>query len=624
MAPRSFGKQQVRAQPEGKVRRSQMIMAYGPGALVDLVDQAVLIGGVDFWSYDREKGFPVIVEPRLRDALDEKLRAAGIQLSHEEAFREPPVGDDSDPSKYVGTSVLEFPQWFVCQREQCRALVRGRDGLELKGGRHYHGCVDTRKGSETAPVRFVAACKRGHVEDFPWIAFVHMVGKKAICAAPGLSLHEGASGDFSEIEVRCTCGARGDLKAATAGLELTCSGHRPWLGNQGGEQCEEPLRLLVRTASNSYFAQVVSALSVPEPGHELEEAIRGCWGVLQIATPETLGTLRQVPTVAAALVGYSDSDVLAAVAAVKKGAPVARLPIRTAEFKQITASEPERPGDLPPTEAFFFARSVTPAGGLPAGVAKLVLAHKLREVRAQLGFTRIEPVTPDLQGEFDLGVQSARLGLTATWLPATEVKGEGVFVELDESAVQRWEQRPEVQERARQLSAGYEKWAESASKAPPFPGVRFYMLHSFAHLLVSAISLECGYSASAIRERIYCGPSGADPTPMAAILLSTGSTGTEGTLGGLVEEGRRLIDHLQQAYDMGRLCSNDPVCASHDPEGDPAERFLEGAACHGCLFIAECSCERFNRYLDRALVVPTVGRPRDLAFFSERPAKLRA
>jgi hypothetical protein len=191
--------------------------------------------------------------------------------------------------------------------------------------------------------------------------------------------------------------------------------------------------------------------------------------------------------------------------------------------------------------------------------------------------------------------------------------------------VREWEARPAVVERAKELHAGFSDWARTLTigpdgSGPAFPGARFYLLHSLSHLLISAISLECGYSASAIRERIYCGPSAADKsTPMAAILLSTGSAGTEGTLGGLVEQGRRIAEHLRRAYDLGRLCSNDPVCAGHSPHDDPAERHLEGAACHGCLFIAECSCERFNRYLDRALVVPTVGHDATLAFFSSRP-----
>jgi len=136
------------------------------------------------------------------------------------------------------------------------------------------------------------------------------------------------------------------------------------------------------------------------------------------------------------------------------------------------------------------------------------------------------------------------------------------------------------------------------------------MLQSLAHLLITALSLDCGYSASSIRERIYAGDSGF------GILLYTGSPGSEGTLGGLVEMGKDIGRHLQRALELGRLCSNDPVCAQHDPADPLEERYLHGAACHGCLLIAETSCERRNELLDRALVVPTVSTP-DAAFFMD-------
>ncbi|HRI07921.1 MAG TPA: DUF1998 domain-containing protein, partial [Nannocystaceae bacterium] len=302
-------------------------------------------------------------------------------------------------------------------------------------------------------------------------------------------------------------------------------------------------------------------------------------------------------------------------------------PIRTAKYRQFLAAPPEAPGDRPgPQDIFFVRRLRARAGELPAGVERVVLASKLREVRVQIGFTRIEAIAADLQGqhalgEHDIGVQMASLGLTTRWLPATEIHGEGVFLALDEKAVRAWEDRPEVQAREKELRAGFDEWAArfDADVRPSFPGVRFYLLHSLSHLLITAISLECGYAASAIRERIYCAARDDARTPMAAILLSTGTPGTEGTLGGLVDQGRFLRAHLRQAYDLGVLCSNDPVCAGHSPKDDPAERSLEGAACHGCLFIAECSCERFNNFLDRALVVPTLGHDRALAFFTERP-----
>ena len=95
-------------------------------------------------------------------------------------------------------------------------------------------------------------------------------------------------------------------------------------------------------------------------------------------------------------------------------------------------------------------------------------------------------------------------------------------------------------------------------------------------------------------------------TTLMPILLYTGTSDAEGTLGGLVNVGRHVEHHLKTALDLGRLCSNDPVCAQHRPDNAEERRFLHGAACHGCLLISEHSCEMKNEYLDRALVVPTV------------------
>ena|SRR5207248_211660 len=115
-----------------------------------------------------------------------------------------------------------------------------------------------------------------------------------------------------------------------------------------------------------------------------------------------------------------------------------------------------------------------------------------------------------------------------------------------------------------------------------------------------SLALECGYPSSSIRERVYAGDSGY------GILLYTGTSDAEGTMGGLVEAGKHIERHPKAALEMGGLCSNDPVCARHDPCSPHEHRFLHGAVCHGCLLIAETSCEQFNDYLDRALVVATV------------------
>lgn len=604
----------VYEKPAGAVRRSQVVRTFGPGAMIDLVDHAVMVGGLDFWRY-RNLGEAVVSEPRLRDRLAAGFSAAGRDLALEGCFRLPPLGEDKAATPDSGIEVLELPRWFVCQNPACRALVRV-DGLEPKGARYRHRC-NRSTSAEAVPVRFVATCRRGHVEEFPWAWFAHR-SLDGPCPAPSLRLLEGATGDFSEIEIVCACGARERLSTALVqGSLLGCGGHRPWLGDSGREDCTEPLRLLVRSASNAWFGQEVSALSIPERGRKLEAAVRQVWDILQVADAGSLAAFRQIPQVKQALGSETDADVLSVIEQIRLGGPVTREPLRTAEYRQLIAAADEKTGELPPAAGDFYARKAEPEGGPIPNIRNLVLVPKLREVRVQIGFTRLEPVMPDLEGEFDLEVQSAPLSLTQDWLPATEIRGEGVFLELDEKAVRDWEWRPEVQDREKQLRAGYEDWKatlKEPDKASPFLGVRFYLLHSLSHLLITAISLECGYAASAIRERIYCAAADKD-IPMAAILLSTGSPGTEGTLGGLVEQGRNLRRHLNRALDLGRLCSNDPVCAGHTPQKDLAERHLEGAACHGCLFIAESSCERFNRYLDRALVVPTMGHAAGLAFW---------
>lgn len=138
------------------------------------------------------------------------------------------------------------------------------------------------------------------------------------------------------------------------------------------------------------------------------------------------------------------------------------------------------------------------------------------------------------------------------------------------------------------------------------------MLHTLSHLLIRELALECGYNAASIRERIYADVS--SPNPQAGILIYTAAADSDGTLGGLVELGKpeNLGRLLRQALNRSKVCSSDPLCSEHDPGKD---RSLHAAACHACSLVAETSCERGNRYLDRSLLVQTLDR-KDAAFFA--------
>jgi len=385
-----------------------------------------------------------------------------------------------------------------------------------------------------------------------------------------------------------------------------CDGSRPWLGPFTKETCGEPSRLLVRTASNAYFSQILSVISLPEQDEDLVQAVNQVWEhyLANVDSAEDLQYLRKkMPAVKAALEKYTDDDVLQYIQA-RKGGPGAApaKSVKQAELETLVACKDEIGNDRP--EGDFYARTLNKAvwsKPWSKAIEKIVLVHRLREVVAQVGLTRFEANVPDVEGELEIGVQAASLAREVSWLPAVENRGEGAFIQFSKDAIDDWFQRAAVRKRAKQLLEGFEGWkTEHYQSKREFPGVTFIMLHSLSHLLITAMSLECGYPASSIRERVYAGSAGY------GILLYTGSPDAEGTLGGLVEAGRKIAHHLKEALERGGLCSNDPVCAQHEPHNAHERRFLLGAACHGCLLIAETSCEQKNDFLDRALVVPTV------------------
>ena len=191
-----------------------------------------------------------------------------------------------------------------------------------------------------------------------------------------------------------------------------------------------------------------------------------------------------------------------------------------------------------------------------------------------------------------------------------ENRGEGIFLQIAAPAVRKWSEHAAVAERIALLGAGQERWNQGRKKPGIFPGGPYILLHTLAHLLIQSVAMRCGYPAASIRERIYVDEAG----ERYGLLLFTASADAEGTLGGLVEQAPRIEEHLEAAVATAALCAGDPVCAHHEPGISMEERWLHGAACHGCALVAETSCEMHNDYLDRALVAPVIGQA-DAAFF---------
>lgn len=597
--------------PVGEARRSQLLMTYGAGSMIDLVDRSILVGGLDYWNYDGAR--PEILEPRLAARLVAQFRQSGRALNPTATFSPPPVCDDQEPSERAGIQVLEFPRWLVCQA--CRQLVQASASLKQIDGRYRHACGG--KHDVLVPVRFVIMCGKGHLEEFPWAGFVH--DGAPTCSSTTMTMTEDAGAELLDVRVTClACGATRTMDTAEPFAKLsTCRGLRPWLGHVPSERCDATPTMKVRTSSSTYFGVSASALSIPNAADRIERLVRKHLPALnEVEEADLAALIRMVPPVRADLGAFPVAEVWPVLDAVRRGESIPAPPVRNAEFAHIQGLPVERPGDMPTEDeraAGFFARRLDARRPLPEGIERVVLVRQLREVHVQVGFSRLAPIDAELDGDVQIG--TAELGHLTDWLPAIENRGEGLWLQLDEQRLAAWEAHAVVQRRTAALQAGWNR-EFGARPGPTFFGARYYLLHSLSHLLIQAIALECGYGASSLRERIYCTRPGATQ-PMAAILLTTSTPGSEGTLGGLVAQGRRIDLHLERALSLARLCSNDPVCAVHTPHDDHGERHLEGAACHGCLYLAEVSCERMNRMLDRALVVPVIDQPLGLAFFGD-------
>jgi hypothetical protein len=199
------------------------------------------------------------------------------------------------------------------------------------------------------------------------------------------------------------------------------------------------------------------------------------------------------------------------------------------------------------------------------------------------------------------------------WRPG---RTRGIFLGFDAGAIHQWLKCDGTAQHLSKHGDAFKIWNKEhglTEETFQWPGGAYQMLHSLAHLLITEAALDCGYGASAIKERIY-----AFNDIGYGILLYTGGSGSEGSLGGLVALADRIDELLALALERAALCSNDPFCASHEPNSDLEKRYAHGAACHGCLLIAETSCERRNEFLGRALVVPNLLQ-HDAAFFTDDP-----
>lgn len=578
----------MKGKPIGGVRRAQLITTYGVGSLIAVGSESFMVAGIDRWPelspYDQ-----TVHERR----LEKEFRVR--------CFRLPPA---SDSDKYGDIPVIRFPEIQSCPG--CNRLAKAKFFGATRSPAKCREC-----DRELVPSRFVVCCTAGHIDDFPYFRWLHKGGDSLRSETPRHDLKLKASGrsaSLGDIEISCSCGVRpvtmeGALsKGALKGIS-SCTGRRPWLGDVPQEDCEQLPRAMQRGASGVWFSDVRSALSIPPWSDGVQKLVERYWKSLRKA-PDLRERLEELDLADHRL--FSVEEIIQAVERRRQDdaghTDTSEAALKFDEYQALTRTTEEKPG----RQDFVCVPWLDDTIATEFAVDQVMRVKRLREVRVLQGFTRLAaPSTASPSQRALLYVAENR----PDWLPAIEVIGEGVFLRLDADRLVAWESHPEVQARVVPVDAAYrERFARFGLVPDREITPRLVMIHTLAHSIINEWSLDSGYPAASLRERLYVS------NAMSGILIYTATSDSAGSLGGIVAqvESGNLATSFQTALGRMSWCSSDPLCIESDVSG--ADN-LNRAACHSCVLLPETCCEEFNTLLDRALVIGTQEIP-NLGFFS--------
>lgn len=664
----------------GSARPTTLLYTYGPGAVIDLPHFTIMPAGLDDWEriWRRRDSAPVTVHaPRLLETVQLML---GHQVGELRRFPWQPTrpgrrreGDD------LGVPARIFPQWLRCtgcdllapvsrfvagysnthpyrpdqavfEHLDCPGRGRRRSGSRRAGS---EGRKRGKRRSPCVPARYLLACPLGHLDEFPYDWWVHEGAHCTKAPHPELEMRDTSQRGATAIISCRACGASRPMSQAQGEEGRSrlprCRGRHPHLGVFDPQGCQAEPRVMLVGASNLWFATTQSIIDMPrldpaEVERDQVAALSRALGEDREAVGENAGMARMLlkrgDTDAVGLLDLGDAELTGLLR--KLAAPAeseeARLR-RREEWSPVDLLVPEwnylqqePSGERHEDPASGLVVSPRRLGAMASGVGRVLAVDRLRKVNAVLGFTRID----DFDRIDDTGARLVPLarGGRPTWVPATEDRGEGIFLQLDEEAVAEWEARvlasplwaAHREAHRRNVERRFSETAKEVNPDERFVPPRYWLVHTLAHALIREMAMSSGYGAASISERIYAWAASGSRPAAAGMLLTTTASDSDGTLGGLValSEPDRLAQVVGAALTGMMRCSSDPVCARRVPQ-DP-EDFLHGAACHCCTMVSETSCERANRFLDRRLVVPLAGdytvdgrtvASADLAFFRD-------
>lgn len=584
-----------------------------------------------------------------------RLRGTGIFQNLQRLIQVPPNAQDEDnrlmPAKENQVGRVEyFPTWYFC--ETCarfkpisewwngwRDVLHNYEGIndqdrirerfiydtKLSGRPNcYHCYQDALKGSKKRKyhkleqVRFVFVSPDGDIKDIDWPKWItaqrvgsnntmddteglegirYTLGQDNCCDNPSLTyIRSTKLSDLAGITIQCeNC----KKKKTLAGF-FNLRKRKGTITDTQQNTYPVFYKPLIRTSNSIYYPIIMSSLYIPQPEIKLSHTDK-----LTIRNAHSRGL---APQEIATTLKYDLKDVQQVLG---EGVYLIETEFRKNEYQYLLNTE-----NFNSDEKDLILEEILLNDELNNfGFDRIIRIKRLKLTSVQSGYTRLSPMDRDtfssskdkfirfdnrdipLKAKFTIAKPNE-----TEYLMGVENYGEGIFIKWKDERVKLfitellqnkdWKKRSEdLNSRVHQNEMiSKHKFSNTAHLA------KTLLIHSFSHLIIKELEFLCGYPSSSVAERIYC-----DTDSMNGLLIYT-IAGSEGSFGGLIKQadsdnfGKILSSALLRARD----CSSDPICYESDGQGVGG---LNYAACYSCLLISETSCEEFNSFLDRKILI---------------------
>ena len=521
----------------------------------------------------------------------------------------------------------ELSVWFDLWKKECKKVtsLKEKHFAPPKDAMNKNSYKITERDEDGNPIKIdsykklsqtylVLVCSDGHLDDIPWSKYLNFKNNENehkdnesidfnkledCCEKPDLQWIENKtqSETIGNILIKCkSCEKTTNLEGLSE-TPFKCNGNKPWevkLDNKNPNSrvprdpfCIKPMRVVPVSARYLYFAETFSSIYIPNDSdgvslNDSEEYEKKSKDL------EILRRLKNVMNEENFKV--EETKILRELEKIKneienkKERNVGESEYRFAEYKHFSKKQYKDKGlkfNSIELELDDFE--------------KIVIVENLRLTTVQLGFRRINPENSKRKNIFSPKSEDIQV------LPAIESAGEGLFFKFSKKKIGSWcnKYKKELNYRFKHFSikpsedASYRELKQEIYNNPS----AFYLIHSFAHLLMKEFEFSCGYPAASLRERLYI----SKKHDMYGVLIYT-TDGSEGSMGGLISQGKpsNLKNLIKRALIRSEHCSSDPLCWEETGQG--IEKF-NLSACFSCMLVSETSCEKMNLGLDRRILV---------------------